>query len=92
MRCYFLILEAATHFGGIPKSICPEGQGSAGFWAVEEGAPLGADGADGVACELAVPELLEDEDEDLLCAKAPLLACRASIPAAMIARRTALLI
>ncbi len=77
MRCYFLILEAATHFGGIPKSICPEGQGSAGFWAVEEGAPLGADGADGVACELAVPELLED---------------RASIPAAMIARRTALLI
>jgi len=46
---------------------------------------------DGIACELAAPEVLDD-DEDLLCAKAPLPAWRASIPAAMIARRTALLI
>ena len=51
---------------------------------------LGADGADGMACELVAPELLDDDD--LFCAKAPLLACRASIPRAMMATRTSLLI
>jgi hypothetical protein len=89
-RSYFFTSEAATHFGGVPESICPEGHGSVGFEAVEGGAPevLGADGADGMACEPVAPEVLDDEDEDLFCAKAPLLACRASIPAAMMATRT----
>ena len=46
---YFFTPETATHFGGVPASIWPEGQGSVGFAAVEGGAPcvLGADGADG---------------------------------------------
>jgi hypothetical protein len=39
---------------------------------------------------LVAPELLDDDD--LFCAKAPLLACRASIPTAMTATRTALFI
>jgi hypothetical protein len=94
MCSYFFTPETATHFGGVPESICPEGHGSVGFAAVEGGAPevLGADGADGMACEPVAPEVLDDEDKDLFCAKAPLLACRASIPAAMMATRTALLI
>ena len=52
---------------------------------------LGADGADGMACELVAPELLDDE-EDLFCAKALLPACRASIPMAMMATRATLFI
>ena len=48
---YFFTPETATHFGGVPESICPEGQGSVGFGAVEGGPAwvLGADGADGMA-------------------------------------------
>jgi hypothetical protein len=53
---------------------------------------LGAEGADGMACELVAPELLDDEDEDLFCAKAAPPACKASMPAAMIAMRITLLI
>jgi hypothetical protein len=34
---YFLTPETATHFGGVPESICPEGQGSVGFGAAEGG-------------------------------------------------------
>src|SRR6266576_2477736 len=45
---YFLTPETATHFGGVPASICPEGQGSVGFGAAEGGAP-GTLGADGMA-------------------------------------------
>jgi hypothetical protein len=48
---YFFTPETATHLGGVPESICPEGQGSVGFGAVDGGPPevLGADGADGMA-------------------------------------------
>jgi hypothetical protein len=90
---YFFTPETATHFGGVPESICPEGQGSVGFAAVEGGAPprLGADGADGMAWELAAPELVDDDDEDLFWAKAP-PGCSASIATAMIATHPALLI
>jgi hypothetical protein len=51
MCSYFFTPETATHFGGVPESICPEGHGSVDFAAVEGGAPcvLGADGADGMA-------------------------------------------
>jgi hypothetical protein len=28
---------SATHFGGVPERICPEGQGSVGFGAVDGG-------------------------------------------------------
>jgi hypothetical protein len=89
---YFFTPETATHFGGVPERICPEGQGSVGFGAVEGGplCVLGAEGADGMACELVAPGLVDDDD--LFCAKAPLLAWRASIPAAMMATRTTLLI
>jgi hypothetical protein len=40
-RCvtYFFTPETATHFGGVPESICPEGHGSVGFGAVEGGPP-----------------------------------------------------
>jgi hypothetical protein len=64
MCSYFFTSETATHFGGVPESICPEGHGSVGFAAVEGGAleVLGADGAAGMVCE---PVVLDDEDEDL---------------------------
>jgi hypothetical protein len=59
---YFFTPETATHFGGVPANIWPEGQGSVSFAAVEGGAHcvLGADGAEGRAWELVAPELLDE--------------------------------
>jgi hypothetical protein len=38
-RSYFFTPETATHFGGVPASIWPEGHGSVGFGAAEGGPP-----------------------------------------------------